>query len=82
MQNDNNDNLILTAMRDGQSGIIISIAGGHNAAKRLADLGLSPGTRIRVMRKAIFSGPVQVDVNGSKLVLGWGLASKIIVRPE
>ncbi|HSL85923.1 MAG TPA: FeoA family protein [Bacteroidales bacterium] len=79
---DNNSNLVLTGMKDGQAGIIVSVTGGHNATKRLADLGLSPGTRIRLMRKALFSGPVQVDVNGSRLVLGWGLASKIIVRPE
>ena len=71
---------ILTDTKDGQTGIIVSIAGGKRATKRLADLGLSPGTAITVLRKALFSGPVQIEVCGSKLVIGRGLASKIFVE--
>ena len=76
------DKAILTDLKDGQAGIIVSIAGGKNAAKRLADLGLTTGKRIKVLRKTLFSGPVQVEVGGSKLVLGRGLASKIMVEPK
>jgi ferrous iron transport protein A len=71
---------ILSDLTDGQTGIIVSIAGGKKAAKRLADLGLAPGTVIKVLRKALFSGPVQIEVCGSKLVLGRGLVSKILVE--
>jgi Fe2+ transport system protein FeoA len=73
------DQSILTDLEDGQTGIIISISGGKKASKRLADLGLTPGAAIRVLRKTLFSGPVQIEISGSKLVLGSGLASKIIV---
>lgn len=48
--------------------------------KRMADLGLTSGTEIKILRRALFSGPVQVEAVGSRLVLGWGLASKIIVK--
>jgi ferrous iron transport protein A len=48
--------------------------------KRLADLGITSGTVVKVIRKTLFSGPVQVEVAGSRLVLGWGLASKILVE--
>jgi len=71
---------ILTDLEDGQTGIIVSIAGGKKAVKRLADLGLAKGTAVEVVRKAWFSGPVQIEVCGSKLVLGRGLASKIVVE--
>lgn len=74
--------VVLTDLREGQAGVIVSIAGGHNSTKRLADLGLSPGTRVKITRKTPFSGPVQVEACGSRLVLGRGLASKILVRPE
>lgn len=74
-----NGNTILTDLEDGQTGIIVSVAGGRKAAKRLADLGLTPGTEIEVLRKAWFSGPVQIGICGSKLVIGRGLASKIVV---
>ncbi|MBN2764526.1 MAG: ferrous iron transport protein A [Bacteroidales bacterium] len=66
-------------MKEGQTGIIVSVAGGKGATKRLADLGLSPGTEIKVIRKALFSGPVKVLVRGSRIVIGRGLALKIIV---
>jgi len=74
------DEIILTDLEDGQTGIIVSIAGGKRATKRLADLGLSPGTAITVLRKALFSGPVQIEGCGSKLVIGRGLALKIWVE--
>lgn len=70
----------LTDMKDGQTGIIVSIFAGRKATKRLADLGLTTGTEIEVLRTTLFSGPVQIEVCGSKLVLGRGLASKIIVE--
>jgi ferrous iron transport protein A len=67
-------------LKDGQTGIIVSILGGRKAAKRLADLGLTPGTEIKVIRRTLFSGPIQIEVSGSRLALGWGLASKIMVE--
>jgi Fe2+ transport system protein FeoA len=75
-----NDQKNITDLVDGQTGIIVSIAGGKMAAKRLADLGLAPGTAIKVLRKTLFSGPVQIEICGSKLAIGRGLASKIFVE--
>jgi ferrous iron transport protein A len=74
------DQKVLNYMEDGHTGTIVSIAGGKKAAKRMADLGLAPGTAIKVVRKALFSGPLQIEVCGSRLVLGYGLVSKIIVE--
>ena len=70
----------LTELKDGQSGMILSVTGGKNLIKRLADLGLTSGTEITILRRTLFSGPVQVEVAGSRLVLGMGLAAKIIVE--
>lgn len=70
----------LIDIKDGQTAIVISILGGKMVIKRLADLGLKSGTQIKVIRTTWSSGPVQVEVCGSRLVLGRGLASKIIVE--
>ncbi len=70
----------LTELEDGQTGIIVSVMGGKMMTKRLADLGITSGTGVKVIRRTLFSGPVQVEVAGSRLVLGYGLASKIIVE--
>jgi Fe2+ transport system protein FeoA len=74
------DQLTLADIDDGKTGIILSILGGRMLTKRLADLGLKQGTEVKVIRRTIFSGPVQVEVCGSRLVLGRGLASKIIME--
>jgi ferrous iron transport protein A len=70
----------LTEIKDGQTGTIVSVLGGKMLTKRLADLGMTSGTEIKVIGRTLFSGPVQIEVNGSRLVIGKGLASKIIVE--
>jgi Fe2+ transport system protein FeoA len=70
----------LIEIRDGQLAIIVSVSGGRSLTKRLADLGLRSGIMVKVLRSPLFSGPVQIEVCGSRLVLGQGLASKIMVR--
>jgi len=70
----------LSDLKPGQEGEIISIMGGLTVNKRLADLGMTSGTRIKVIIKAPFSGPIKIEVHGSRFVLGRGLASKILVK--
>jgi len=69
-------------MKEGQTGVMRSVLGGKMAAKRLADMGLTAGTEIKMIRKALFKGPVQIELCGARLVLGRGLASRIIVDPK
>jgi ferrous iron transport protein A len=78
--NNEKDGTSLTELEDGRTGIIVSVLGGKILTKRLADLGITSGTVIKVIRRTLFSGPVQVEVAGSRLVLGNGLASKIMVE--
>jgi len=70
----------LINLRPGEEAEIISIFGGQMATKRLADLGLTPGTQIKLLRKAHLWGPVEIEVRGSRLVLGRGLATKVLVK--
>ncbi len=74
--------IFLTDLEPDQEGEIISVMGGVMATKRLADLGLVAGTVLKVIKKAPFSGPVKFEVRGSRLALGRGLASKILVKVE
>jgi len=71
----------LNKLREGKVAEIISVIGGRMVTKRLVDLGLIPGTKIKVLRKAPLWGPVEIEARGSRLVLGRGLASKILVKP-
>jgi Fe2+ transport system protein FeoA len=74
------DETSITDLKVGQTAVIISINGGNKSTKRLADLGLKSGTEIKIIGRTLFSGPVQIEVVGSRLVLGRGLASKIMVK--
>jgi DtxR family Mn-dependent transcriptional regulator len=86
--------LRLTDLRDGESGIITSIRAGQEAdygerrrvrrgwgfRKRLEDMGLTPGTKVTVVKSAPFNGPLEVYVRGSRLALGRGMANRIFVE--
>lgn len=73
------DKRILTDLEEGQSGIIVNINGGKRSTKRLADMGLVPGTEVQLLTSTLFSGPIQIKIYRSRLVIGRGLASRIIV---
>jgi len=81
----------LTMLRAGETGIIVSVSsnpgekgwkhgGGYRCARRLMDMGLTPGTKIEVSKSAPFHGPIEVIVRGSRLALGRGMAERIIVE--
>ena len=88
--------LPLTALKDGESGIITSVGSGSGRGrgrggaggrgwrfqKRLMDMGLTPGARVTVMKSAPFRGPVEVRVRGSRLAIGRGMAQRIFVKVE
>jgi Fe2+ transport system protein FeoA len=88
--------LRLTDLKNGESGVVTSIKtghrrghGGHRGAgsrwgfrKRLEDMGLTPGTRVTVVKSAPFRGPLEVHVRGSRLALGKRMAERILVEVE
>ena len=72
----------LTECEEGEEIVIKSVRCGHKAKRRLANLGLVPGTKIKKKKAAPFRGPLKIIVKGTSLVIGRGLASKIIVNCE
>lgn len=76
------ENLVaLSELKEGQPGKIQFIRGGHNVLQRLLDMGLTPSTKITLIKAAPFDGPIEVLVRGSKLAIGRGIASKVFVEP-
>lgn len=86
--------LPLTELKNGESGSITTIKGqgqgrgrgrqsrGWSFERRLTDMGLTPGTRVTVVKSAPLRGPLEVLVRGSRLVLGRGMAQKVFVMVE
>jgi len=53
--------------------------GGRRLSRRLAEMGLVPGERMQVLNRG--PGPFIVAVKGTRLLLGRGMAERILVRP-
>lgn len=76
----------LTELRNGEAGTISSVRSGHGRGrmfeKRLMDMGLTPGTKVTVVKSAPFHGPIEIRVRGSRLAVGRGMADRIFVEKE
>jgi Fe2+ transport system protein FeoA len=77
----NEEVISLTSLPEGERGVITDAFGGFGLVRRLAEMGLTPGAEIKLVRKCPFSGPLEIEVRGSELALGYGVASKVFVRP-
>jgi DtxR family Mn-dependent transcriptional regulator len=72
----------LSNLKPGEEGTISFIRGGNRACQRLLDLGLTRGTKVRVINAAPFRGPIEVGVRGTVIALGRGLAKHVFVEME
>ena len=55
-----------------------AVHAGHQLETRLAELGLTPGAELLIVNNGA-GGPFIVEVKGSRLILGRGMAQKIVV---
>ncbi|MBX5328682.1 MAG: FeoA family protein [Candidatus Bathyarchaeota archaeon] len=72
----------LTCLEEGKSGVIVYAHGGYGLVRRLAEMGLTPGVEVKLIRKCPFRGPLEIEVRGTALALGYGVASKVFVKPS
>jgi len=70
----------LTECKEREEITIKRVNCGFRAKRRLANLGLVPGSKIKKIKTAPFRGPLQISVRGSILVIGRGLANRILVE--
>jgi DtxR family Mn-dependent transcriptional regulator len=70
----------LSNLKTGEEAVVAFIRGGTTACQRLLDMGLTIGTRVRVLNAAPFQGPMEVAVRGTTLALGRGLAGHVFVE--
>ena len=69
---------VLSDMRKNGIITIAHIRAGSKAHRFLADLGIHEGEKIRVVKND--EGPIIVEVKGTRVAIGRGLASKIEVN--
>ena len=68
----------LTSMQAGRRVRFVAVEAGHGLQGRLAAIGLVPGVEIEVLWNSMH-GPFLIAVKGSRIMLGRGMAQKIMV---
>jgi DtxR family Mn-dependent transcriptional regulator len=72
----------LSHLKPGEQGQVAFIRCGKHSGKRIQDMGLTPGTFIKMVNAAPFQGPVEIQVRGTSVALGRGLAGQIYIHVE
>lgn len=75
-----NSKVPLLMLREGDEGIVVDIIGGRGAVSKLLALGIVPGKKVKVLGNR--GGAILISINGSKFVVGRGLAMKVIVHAK
>jgi ferrous iron transport protein A len=71
----------LDRLSPGMHGIVRGIEGDAPSVRRLMDLGLVPGTRVRMVRAAPLGDPLELLVRGTHLSLRRSEAGRVHVEP-
>ena len=72
---------LLSSVPRGERVQLSHIVAGRRLARRLAELGLTPGVTLQVLHDN--GGPMLIAVRGARLALGRGMTEKIMVTmPE
>ena len=74
-----NQHMPLAMVSPGEMVTVVDVRAGRGLQRRLADMGLVPGTTLKVINGHA-PGPIIIDLRGSRLVLGHGMAQKIMVK--
>ena len=69
-------------MKEGQTGVIAAVRAGGELGKRIRDMGLVPGSEIKIQGRAPLYDPVAIRVMGFTLTLRNNEADYIDVTVE
>jgi len=59
---------------------VTAVHGGRGFGRRLASMGILPGAEVRMVRGGL-GGPVIVEARGSRVLVGRGMAHRVMVEP-
>ncbi len=71
--------LPLSLVPPGKEVTLVAIHGGRGLRARLTDMGLNEGVKLRVLHSHR-TGPCIVLIGNARLMLGHGMAQKVMVR--
>ncbi len=72
---------VLAGIEAGETVVVTAVRAGWGLQRRLRDMGIVPGTSLRVLSGGQ-PGQIVLEIRGSRLALGHGVAGKIFVKDE
>lgn len=72
--------MTLRDLKPGQSGVVASIGGAGNIRRRVLEMGVTPGTKVDVVKVAPLGDPVEVVLRGYNLSLRKEEAEAIVMQ--
>ena len=70
----------LDRLRDGEAGVVERLELEGPTKRRLIEMGITPGTRVRVLKRAPLGDPIEIFLRRYSLTLRAEDARRIIVR--
>lgn len=77
-----NDQLTLDRVQKEIEVEVLEIQGGWGIRQNLNQMGIHIGDRILVKRSGIMGGPILIQIQGTEVALGRGMARKILVAEK
>ena len=72
----------LVNLADGESATVVGFDSGDGASARLEAMGIRVGKKIKKLGGMFMKGPITIEVGQTRMGIGHGMASKVIVQPE
>jgi ferrous iron transport protein A len=69
----------LDTLPDGAEGRLVQLGGERSFRRRLMELGLLPGTSVRIVRRSGIGGVIELEVRQSRLSVRAGEARELFV---
>lgn len=72
--------LTLDQIKKDKQVTVVEIEGGWKARQRLNQMGIHPNDRILVKRSSAMGGPILIQIHGTEVAIGRGMARKIVIK--
>jgi Fe2+ transport system protein FeoA len=72
----------LNEFRPGERCLLTQLGGERSFRRRLMELGLLPGTPVRLVRRVDIGGLVELEVRGTHVSLRGSEANELLFEPE
>ena len=72
--------MTLKELKPGQEGTVVSIGEAGVIKRRIMEMGVTPGVKVKVIKVAPFGDPIEVNVRGYELSLRKSEAGQIEVK--